>query len=213
MNTQDSSFAEKDFYLDEFRGKTLLFALRAADLGTKVAMDMAVEVFGTLLLNDTRVVLLIETSDAGFERQSIKMLCDRVASTPQTSLASPVALSAGSSDDELLEQIWTVLRASPLFLGLWSVNLEVAPEVSLVVCAQRIAIRFKVYKFVLLDPAGGITTGGSRLSFMNGPVLRELLRQGEAEWTGLGTRRPVLEAVVRPWRVELPQSRSVHSLA
>jgi amino-acid N-acetyltransferase len=30
---------------------------------------------------------------------------------------------------------------------------------------------------------------------MNGPVLHELLRPGEAEWAGLGARRPLLEAV------------------
>ena len=30
---------------------------------------------------------------------------------------------------------------------------------------------------------------------MNGPVLGELLRQGEAEWAGLADRRPVLETV------------------
>jgi amino-acid N-acetyltransferase len=30
---------------------------------------------------------------------------------------------------------------------------------------------------------------------MNGLVLRELLRQGEAEWAGLGPRRPLLETI------------------
>jgi N-acetylglutamate synthase-like GNAT family acetyltransferase len=30
---------------------------------------------------------------------------------------------------------------------------------------------------------------------MNGPVLSELLRQGEAEWAGLGDRRPLLEMI------------------
>jgi amino-acid N-acetyltransferase len=53
----------------------------------------------------------------------------------------------------------------------------------------------KVYKLVFLDPIGGIGTGGSRISFMNGPVLTELLRQGEAEWTGLGPRRALLETI------------------
>ena len=42
---------------------------------------------------------------------------------------------------------------------------------------------------------GGLTSGDRRLSFMTGPVLDELLRQGEAEWSGLGSRRPLLEEV------------------
>ena len=191
MSTQDSSFAEKDFYLDEFRGKSLLFALRAADLGSAAERDAAAEVFRTLLLNDIRVLLLIETADSTIEQHSVKALGKHLISRAKIPPTSPVVLSAGAGDDELLEQIWTVLRAAPLFVGLWPAN----HDIPLVACAQRLAVRLKAYKLVLLDPAGGITTSGSQLSFMNGPVLHELLRQGEAEWAGLGARRPVLEAV------------------
>ncbi len=191
MSTQASAFAEKDFYLDEFRGKSLLFALRAADLDSEADRDAAGEVFRTLLLNDIKVLLLFETADSALEQHSVKALCKHLSAKAKIPPTAPVVLSAGAGDDELLEQIWTVLRAVPLFVGLRPVN----HAVPLVVCAQRIAVRLKVYKVVLLDPAGGITTSGSQLSFMNGPVLHELLRQGEAEWAGLGARRPVLEAV------------------
>jgi amino-acid N-acetyltransferase len=191
MSTPDSSFAEKDFYLDEFRGQSLLFALRAADLSSAVDREAAGEVFRTLLLNDIKVLFLIETSDTALERHSVKALCKQLSVKAKIPSSSPVVLSASASDDELLEQIWTVLRAAPLFVGLWPIN----RNTSFVACTQRVAVRLKVYKLVLLDPAGGITTSGSQLSFMNGPVLRELLRQGEAEWAGLGTRRAVLEAV------------------
>lgn len=191
MSTPDSSFAEKDFYLDEFRGQSLLFALRAADLSSAVDREAAGEVFRTLLLNDIKVLFLIETSDTALERHSVKALCKQLSVKAKTPSSSPVVLSASASDDELLEQIWTVLRAAPLFVGLWPIN----RNTSFVACTQRVAVRLKVYKLVLLDPAGGLTTSGSQLSFMNGPVLRELLRPGEAEWAGLGTRRAVLEAV------------------
>ena len=191
MNIPASSFAEKDFYLDEFRGRSLLFALRAGDLGSAEDLDVAVEVFRTLLENDTRVVVLIETSFSQEERRLIKALCDRLTAVSKISLPSPTLLSAGTEVDELLEHMWSVLRTVPLFVGLWPIN----PDNSLIVCAQHLAVRLKLYKLVLLDAAGGITTDGGRLSFMNGPVLRELLRQGEAEWAGLGARRPVLEAV------------------
>ena len=190
MNTQDLSFAEKDFYLDEFHGKSLLFALRAADLAMAAEVDVAGEVSSSLLSNETRVLLLIETSGEG-EHRLVEALCHRLACTVKTPLVPSAVLPVEVGEDLLLAQIWAVLRASPLFIGLWPAN----PEVSLVACAQRVAVRLKVHKLVLLDPAGGLTTGGSRLSFLNGPTLHELLRQGEAEWAGLGARRPLLEAV------------------
>src|SRR5262249_52395738 len=86
---------------------------------------------------------------------------------------------------------WSVLRAYPLFVGLWSSR---APS-SFISCVQQLAVRLKVYKLIIVDPIGGVSTGDNRLSFMNGPVLGELLRQGEAEWAGLAVRRPVLETV------------------
>jgi len=54
-----------------------------------------------------------------------------------------------------------------------------------------------VPKVVLVEPDGGLVAGGSRLSFVDGLVLDTLLSQGEAEWTGLGTRRALLQAVDR----------------
>lgn len=191
MSTPTLSFAEKDFYLDEFHGKSLLFALRAADVGTDADADAAGEVFSALLTNETRVLLLIETSGAEGEQRRVKALCKRLAHAAKLPVIVPAVLSASENEDALLSQVWSVLRGAPVFAGLWPVN----PAISLVTCAHRVAARLKVYKLVLLDPAGGIVTGGSRLSFMNGPVLHELLRPGEAEWAGLGARRPLLEAV------------------
>src|SRR6266511_5604783 len=108
MSTPDSSFAEKDFYLDEFRGQSLLFALRAADLSSAVDREAAGEVFRTLLLNDIKVLFLIETSDTALERHSVKALCKQLSVKAKIPSSSPVVLSASASDDELLEQIWTV---------------------------------------------------------------------------------------------------------
>jgi len=153
-------------------------------------VDVAGEVSSSLLSNETRVLLLIETSGEG-EHRLVEALCHRLACTVKTPLVPSAVLPVEVGEDLLLAQIWAVLRASPLFIGLWPAN----PEVSLVACAQRVAVRLKVHKLVLLDPAGGLTTSGRRLSFMNGPALHELLRQGEAEWAGLGARRPLLEAV------------------
>lgn len=190
MSTQAVPFVEKEFYLDEFHDRSLLFVLRAADFRTDTDVDAMIGVWSALLTNDTRVLLLIETAGTQDEQRRIQALYKRLARTVKIPLATPLVLPVSVADD-LLMQMWTVLRTSPLFIGLWPVN----AAMSLMTCVQQVAVRLKVYKLVLLDPAGGIATGGSQLSFMNGPVLRELLRQGEAEWAGLGPRRPLLEAI------------------
>jgi amino-acid N-acetyltransferase len=53
-----------------------------------------------------------------------------------------------------------------------------------------------VAKLVIVHPSGGLLAAAPRrLSFVDASVLDTLLRQGEAEWTGLGDRRPILAAV------------------
>src|SRR5215468_12601123 len=186
---------EKDFFLDEFHDTSFLFALHAADVATETGVQELLEVCSALLTNEARVLLLIEVGDNQRDRHGVKMVVDRLskqlALKTAAPCASPVDLSQEVSEDLRLAQIWSVLRTQPLFVGLWSSQV---PS-SFISCVQQLAIRLKVYKLILLDPNGGISTGGSHLSFVNCPVLGEVLRQGEAEWAGLGDRRPVLETV------------------
>ena len=122
---------------------------------------------------------------------AVDRLSKQLALKTTAPCTSPVDLSQEMSEDLRLAQIWSVLRTYPLFVGLWSSQ---APS-SFISCVQQLAVRLKVYKLILLDPIGGVSTGGNRLSFMNGPILGELLRLGEAEWAGLGDRRALLETV------------------
>jgi amino-acid N-acetyltransferase len=188
---QQQVFAEKDFYLQEFRGKTLLFALRAADLATEADEAAATEVFCDLLTNETRLLLLIETSGVEGEHRRLKAFYKRLARKTKLAMPSPVVLPLNIDDDTFLVRVWEILRDAPLFVGLWPTH----QHESLVRSAQRLAVRLKVYKLVLLDPAGGVTTDGGRISFINGSVLNEILRPGEAEWAGLGPRRLLLQAI------------------
>jgi amino-acid N-acetyltransferase len=186
-----AAFAEKEFYLDEFHEKSVLFALRAMDWTIATRMHEALEVFATLLRNDTRVLLLLETSpEEGPQRcaRALHTHLSRVVKTPHT---APVIFCADASIDQLCLQMWEVLRDSRIFVGLWPSD---AP-VSLADCAQRVAVGLRVYKLVYLDPLGGLAYNGKILSFMSGPGLQDLLQPGRAEEVGLGSRRPVLEAI------------------
>jgi N-acetylglutamate synthase-like GNAT family acetyltransferase len=187
------SFAEKDFYLDEFHEKSLLFVLRAADLASEPDVHVALEVFETLLENETQLLFLIETSDTESEQRRVRSLYKYLARVAKVTSPSLVVLPADGTDDDLLLPVWTVLRGSEVCVCLWPAG----ATVPLVTAAQRIAVNLRVHKVVFIDPAGGITTGGKSLSFMTGAVLRELLRPGEVEWAGLETRRPLLEAICK----------------
>lgn len=184
-------FVEKDFYLDEFHSKSLLFVGRAAEIKTREEIEELREVCRALLKNETRVLLLIETANTQEEQRRVAALHRLLTRGNRAKFPPPVELPADVTEESLLTHVWSVLRTSPLFVGVWPAQTEQA----LLTCAQKIATRLKVYKLVFLDPIGGIGAGGSRISFMNGPVLIELLRQGEAEWTGLGHRRALLETI------------------
>jgi amino-acid N-acetyltransferase len=59
--------------------------------------------------------------------------------------------------------------------------------------AVDLAGRLKVHKLVLVDPEGGV--GDPVLSFLDESVLETLLGAGEAEWAGLGHRRPLIHTI------------------
>src|SRR5262245_26332674 len=125
----------------------------------------------------------------------VDRLSQQLALKTAAPCASPIDLSREKSEDSRLAQIWSVLRTYPLFVGLWSSQV---PS-SFISCVQQLAVRLKVYKLILLDPTGGVSTGGNHMSFMNGHVLGELLRSGEAEWVGVGDRGLLLGVVRVVW--------------
>jgi N-acetylglutamate synthase-like GNAT family acetyltransferase len=193
MKTLALPFVEKDFYLDEFHDKSFMIVGRAADLTTEDELEELAEVCRALLTNEARVLLLMESTGSREEQRRLANLQRLVTRGRGASLLMPLPLplSSSLSEEDVLAQMWAVLRTSPSFFGVWSA----ANEQSLLTCARQVAIRLRVYKVVVLDVEGGVSTNGGRLSFLNGPVLSELLRQGEAEWAGLGERRLLLEAI------------------
>ena len=186
------TFAEKEFYLDEFHDKSLLVALRAADWLAEPERPAVLEVLTTLLRNDTRLVLLLETGQGAGEQRRMTALANRLARDGHTPAAAPVALALeeGSVEPRCL-QLWEVLRNTRLAVGLWS---REAP-VCLVRCAQQLAVGLRVYKLVYLDPSGGLMRDGKRLSSLTESGLQDLLRAGRIEALGFAARRPMLEAI------------------
>ena len=106
---------------------------------------------------------------------------------------SPEECAAARVTDARLVELWAILRRSAFFLGICD---DVAPD-RLAELAQGLGARLRVHKLVVVDPLGGVRSdhGSGALSFMDEAVAEHLLQTGEAEWAGLGARRPMLDAI------------------
>lgn len=170
----DFSTAEQDFYLKEFRGKSLLFALRAKDITAPRDRDAVQAVLRTLVLNETRVILLVETDASAPEHQAVEALHTQL-SHALDALPAPVLLLPESDAEQRCLIILETLRTAPVFIGLWPVQARLPALQN----ARQLANRLTVYKLVMLDPRGGLTaSGGAPLSFLNGAHLEELQAHG-----------------------------------
>jgi len=203
-------FTEKEFYLDEFRNRTLLFSVHHA--GAADRLKALGEVARDLLLNDTRVLILLG-GPAARERAALRALERPLAALPAAAqvplpfpqlrlspadgagpvLNLPAADLGAEITEGLLVRLWDIMRATPFFLGLCDAD---TPE-HLAVFAARLGARLRVHKLVIADPEGGIQTAGAErpLSFMDESMTAQLLAAGEAESAGLAPRRAVLDAV------------------
>lgn len=169
----DVSTAEREFYLKEFRGKSLLFALRAEDITALRDRDVVQEVLRTLVLNETRVILLVETNESTPERRAVEGLHTQL-SHALNGIPAPVPLLPENDEDRRCLSILETLRTVPVFIGLWPAQARLPALQN----AQQLANRLTVYKLVILDPQGGLTAGGAPLSFLNGSHLEELQAHG-----------------------------------
>jgi N-acetylglutamate synthase-like GNAT family acetyltransferase len=201
-------FTEKEFYLDEFRGRTLLFAVHHD--GAPEPLRAVGEVARDLLANDTRVLILLG-GPAARGRAALRAISRGLASPRSDAAALPRPQAAGDPPvltwrdadrastsaipETLLLNVWRILRAGPLLVLCCE---DCVPE-RLADFAQQLGARLRVHKLVIVDRAGGVQPPGSSgpLSFMDEGVTEALLRQGEAEFAGLAARRPLLHAIRR----------------
>lgn len=129
-------FTEKDFYLAEFRGRTL--ALACAGAG-RAELDRVASVLGELEANGTRVVLLTAAPALAAE------------------LGAPVLAASGP---ELAGAVWRALRGAPRAALIVPAGPGFAAG-----CRER-ALALGVSKWVVLDAPGAFTRAdGSRISF------------------------------------------------
>jgi len=180
-------FEEKDFYLEEFRGRSVLVALAPAVTGADLG-SLAGAV-ADLVRNQTRVFLWWPAAE---RRLLAALRRSRALPRPRKDRRLPVPVvpadSTGSAET-LRAALWLAARRARLCV------LTVPGSVSFPRDAVELAIGLRVPKLVLVDPEGGLDVGTRRLSFVDENLLDTLLRRGEAEWSGLGERRALLGEV------------------
>jgi N-acetylglutamate synthase-like GNAT family acetyltransferase len=194
-------FGEKDFFLEELRGRSVLLALAPRIVAERAPLDALAATIADLVRNGTRVLVWWPAGRAGTERRLLQAIARHGRARRaggrrrDRSPVLPVKLGTRATWDGegLSARIWQRVRRRRLCI--LSVTGQVAAAYPDHVAT--VATELRVPKVVLVDPEGGLSASGSRLSFVDGHVLDTLLREGQAEWTGLGERRRLLVAVDR----------------
>lgn len=141
-------FSEKGFYLDEFHGRTLGFAVAAADLRAPAPL---LGVLAELATNDTRAVVV--STEAGALQRALG--------------AVPVA----ADDARLAAAVWRAFSGRP-----WA-GVVVRGVDGFAAEAFGVAIRLGLSKIVWVDPDGGLRRpDGTRISFVELDELRAIVR-------------------------------------
>lgn len=146
-------FSEKDFYLNEFRSRSIGIVLPDAHA---TASSSLADVLDEFARNRTRVLLL------SHDRSMLE------------TLAGGAVLDA--SDERWVGGLWRALVAKP------SVGLCVAPPAPLARRCGEIAQTLSLLKLVWIDPLGGLQgRDGRQRSFVELDELDELLATGAVE--------------------------------
>jgi amino-acid N-acetyltransferase len=189
------AFDEKDFYLEEFRGRSVLIAVAPAVTATRPALGGLAATVADLVRNETRVLLWWPADGPPAERRLLAALARARALDRGRGVRRrppPLVRQADGNAAEaaaLRAALWQQLRRGRLCV------LAVRDGAGFPAGVAALAVTLRVPKLVLVDEHGGLASGAQRLSFVDEHVLETVLRQGEAEWSGLGHRRALLTAV------------------
>ena len=177
------SFSEESFYLEEFYGKSLLFAMvppageRASDF------NALIQTLRRLKNNQTRCIVIV--SPSALPKLAQRM--GRLAPSGPVPVFNPSlgVRSRPYPPDGAVTQIWEGLRAGSIVVA--STNDDDAED--LVVFAQELASRLRVFKLIFLDRQDGLLNRqGERMSFVESKRIPQATR---------GIRSRLRRAIIR----------------
>lgn len=182
-----SPLNEKNFYLEEFYAKSLLFAL-VPPAGQRLSdLDSLARALRELVRNQTRCILIAAEDVLPRVLRRMGRLAPR--QTPPIFDPTQGLRTRPYPPDSAVTQIWRILRAGRLAVA----GARTADAEDLTVFAQELASRLDVFKLVLLDRQGGLTEpAGRRVSFVQMRRINSLARRERSK-----LRRVMLRAAMR----------------
>ena len=176
-------FTEKTFYLEEFYGKSLLFAL-IPPAGQRIGdFDSLLQTLRELRRNQTRCIVIVSPSALPKLMRRLGRLAPK--EPPPVFNPSEGLRSRPYPPDSAVAEIWERLRAGSIVVA--SMSRDDADD--LTVFARELASRLRVFKLLLLDRGGGLLgRGAERLSFVETKRIGRVMRD---------VRSPARRAIVR----------------
>jgi N-acetylglutamate synthase-like GNAT family acetyltransferase len=179
------NFTEKTFYLEEFYGKSLLFAL-VPPSGERVSdLDSLVLTVRELRRNQTRCIII---ASAHALPKLVKRFGRMIRHEPVLFNPATGLRTRPYPPDSAVAAIWQGLRDGSIVVA----AAETEDPADLVVFAQELASRLRVFKLVMLDRAGGLADAEGEIdSFVDLRHLRRVLAREKA---------PLRRAIIRAAR-------------
>ncbi|MGH7948257.1 MAG: hypothetical protein ACREQF_03425, partial [Candidatus Binataceae bacterium] len=164
--------SEKSFYLEEFYGKSLLFALVPPGGERLTELDSLVRTLRELRRNQSRCIVIV--SPHGMPKLLRRM--GRLAPPSPPPVFNPAVglRSRPYPPDSAVAQIWDRLRAGSIVVASTSTD---DPE-DLTVFARELASRLRIFKLIFLDRHGGLAGhDGARLAFVEMKRIARVMRR------------------------------------
>lgn len=205
QGTTRPEFTEKTFYLEEFYGKSLLFALIPPAGESARDLYPLMRALRELRRDHARCIVIVSHHTL----PKIVAQMGRMAPAGAPPVFDPARgrRSRPYPPDAAVAAIWQELRAGSTVVA----GTAAKDPAELTIFAQELASRLRVFKLILLDRQGGLLdAGGQRLSFLE---LRRIGRMLKRERSAL--RRGILRAAARALRdgvgsVNLASPRGVY---
>jgi len=165
-------FSEKTFYLEEFYGKSLLFAF-VPPAGQRIAdFDSLVLTLRELRRNQSRCVVIVSPSALPKLLRRLGRLAPK--EPPPIFNPSDGLRSRPYPPDSAVAEIWERLRAGSIVVA--SMSRDDADD--LIVFARELASRLRVFKLLMLERSGGLLDkNGETLSFVEQSRIGRVRRQ------------------------------------
>jgi amino-acid N-acetyltransferase len=164
-------FSEKNFYLEEFRGRSLLFGL-IPPVGRRLSeLGVLVRTLRELKRNQTRCIVVADPAAVNGLLKRLGRLGSRTLS--QTFAPEHRTHSGPFPPDSVLGELWLELSVNGLVLTM----VDSQQPADFLRFVSALATRLRVFKAVLLDRNGGLREAhGARVSFLEmkriGPLAR-----------------------------------------